>query len=241
MEVLDFSRSFVTFFTRPEQGGNIARIQVDATCTISTPGKGSEVFYLIAPCRGERMYQAGQLFQMPNYEFCGIFTEREVVILRTHWTSEREQPEYARVSDRFDRVEIRPRTMPAAQIGDRGDIVTATLRNRRLVVRTTLEDAESGSSAILEYPVKTMNVTPHHAQWQIDTGPLIVPRFDSVAERAIESFDMAHVVSCNFEKAEFILRLPQIVGEQGREPVRVTDYSQLLFADAAHRFYAEVD
>lgn len=241
MGVLDFNRSFVTFFTKPGQGSNIARIQIDATCTISWPDGRAETFYLIAPCRSEHMYLEGQLFQMPNYEFSGIFTEQEVLFLRTHWTSDREQPEYALVPDRFDRVEIRTRTMDADELVENPEIVDATLANRRLVVRTTINYARPGIVAQLEYPVKTMNVTKDPDQWQIDTGPLILPRVDPQGDRAIEWFDVAHIVSCDFEKAEFVLRKPHVVGELNGGPVSVTDYSQLVFAPAQHRFWAEAD
>ena len=241
MGVLDFSRSFVTFFTKPHQGGNIARIQVDATCTISWPDGHAKTYYLIAPCRSEHMYLDGQLFQMPNYEFSGIFTEEEAVILRTHWTSDREQPEVVKVRDRFDRVEVRTRTMQAESLADTSAVVDATLDNRRLVVRTNLTYARLGIVAQLEYPVKTMNVTEDPDQWQIDTGPLILPRVDAEGDDPISWFDVAHVVSCDFEKAEFVLRRPQELGERDGKPLFVTDYSQLVFAPGQHQFWAETD
>jgi hypothetical protein len=234
--VPDFSRSFVTFFANLGQGSNIARIQVDATCTLTAADGESETFYLIAPCRSERMYFEGQLFQMPNYEFCGIFTEREVALIRTQWTSENERVEYALVADRFDRVEIRTREMLATPLDSPAEIVAATLANRRLVVQTTL-DLTGGVTAQLEYPVKTMNVTEDPLQWQIDTGPIIVPNPDSVEPHAIQRFDIAHIVSCSFDKAEFVLRRPHDVGSG----IQVTDYTTLSFHEARHRFWAETD
>ena len=65
MHLIDFANSYMTWF--PHDGGNIARIQLDAACTISDAGTGtSETFYLIAPCRAERMYLDTPLFQLPN-------------------------------------------------------------------------------------------------------------------------------------------------------------------------------
>src|SRR5262245_55326694 len=53
-----------------DPAGNVARIQLDAACTLTDGGTGtSETFYLIVPCRSERMYADGPLYQMPNYEF----------------------------------------------------------------------------------------------------------------------------------------------------------------------------
>ncbi|HET8524052.1 MAG TPA: hypothetical protein VFL82_12525 [Thermomicrobiales bacterium] len=226
MQVVDFANSYVTFFTKAHQGENIARIQIDAVCTLVEDNGAEETFYLIAPCRSERMYRDDQLFQMPNYEFSGIFTNDECVILRTHWTSEREQPEYGRNTDRFDHVAIDIRHHAQAEpLADRSAIVEATLANRPLVARTRITRPDGKGHALLEYPIKTMNVTRNPAQYQVDTGPLIVPNFESDAQRTIERFDVAHVVYHTFDQAEFVLRRPLVVGEHEGAAVSVTDYS----------------
>jgi hypothetical protein len=233
--VPDFSRSFVTFFASATQGNNIARIQIDATCTITRDGHLAETYCLIAPCRSEMMYRDGPLFQMPNYEFCGIFTQHEVALIRTHWTSEHEQREYARVSDRFDRVDIHISDLAAEQIESPASIVDATLANRRIVTRTTI-DLDDGAVATLDYPVKTMNVTRDPLRWQIDTGPVIVPGPATGAGHDIGRFDIAYVASCDPGKAEWILRRPHPVGPG----IAVTDYSEIVIGQARHAFWAEV-
>ncbi len=239
--VLDFTRSYVTFFTTPAQGGNIARIQVDATCSVDGWGDNGQPgrFHLIAPCRSEHMYLDGQLFQMPNYEFCGIFTDDDLVLLRTHWTSDQESPEIARATDRFDQVAIDRVDMHAERLFTTEDIVDATLANRRLVARTRLTDPGSGSTAVLEYPIKTMNVTTSPLQFQVDTGPIIVPRFDAAEQPPIGRFDIAHIVYCAEDRAEFILRRPHDVGQRDGRPVQVTDYSELRFETADNEIWGE--
>jgi hypothetical protein len=232
----------MTFFTKPHQGGNIARIQLDATCTVDGWGDSgeAETFHLIAPCRSERMYADGSLFQMPNYEFCGIFTESQVSLIRTHWTSDREQPDIHGVTDRFDRVAIDLVEMDAELLASESDIVAATLANRRLVARTTLRDEETGASASLAYPIKTMNVTQNPDRFQVDTGPLIVPLFESDAAEPIARFAIAHVVYWTFDTAEFVLRRPQTVGERDGQPVEVTDYTEIRITSASHEIWGEV-
>src|SRR4051794_25279467 len=77
------------------RAGNVARIQLAAACPVPDAATGaSEPFYLIVPCRSERMYADGALYQMPNYEFGGIWSEGGLLILRTHWTSARDGREY---------------------------------------------------------------------------------------------------------------------------------------------------
>lgn len=241
MTAIDFARSFMTWVPQGPDG-NIARIQLDAACTIANSSTGSaETFYLIAPCRSERMYLDSPLFQMPNYEFCGIWSEFEMLILRTHWVSERDHREYGGYGERPSRFrgvrldvrafqEAEPLTAPES-------IVEATLANRPLIARTELRDANSGQIAVLDYPIKTMNVARHPDRFQIDTGPLIVPDFASTALHPIERFDVAHVVYNTLDRAEFILRRPTPIS-QGNPPVHTTDYSVVRILPAHATLFA---
>jgi len=226
VDVIDFAHSYMTFFGRDK--GNIARILLDAACTVTDERSGeSETFYLIVPCRSERMYRDdGQLFQLPNYEFCGIFAEDECLLMRTHWVSERDDREYGRNDERFAEVKLDIRRRAARELADAAKIVEVTLANRSLVARTALRDDATGRSAVIEYPVKTMNVLRSGPRFQVDTGPILVPDFASTAPRAIERFDIAHVVYHRHDTAEFVLRRPQAVGV-GTGAVAVTDYTAI--------------
>ena len=140
---------------------------------------------------------------MPNYEFSGIWSREEFLLIRTHWVSERDNRMYGVIREHWDDVHLDIRHFPQAEeLPDRGSIVTATLANRPLIARTELYDEGGRQRAVLEYPVRTMNVLPVQAegiprdppQFQVDTGPLIVPDFGSTAEHQIERFDMGYVV-----------------------------------------------
>lgn len=236
MGVVDFDHSYMTFFGRDR--GNIARIRLDAACTLHDGRSGeSRDFYLIAPCRSERMYLDSQLFQMPNYEFGGIFAADECLLIRTHWNSARDNREYGRNTERFDRVELDIRTHPAASaLADDRAIYEATLANESLIARTELYDEASGTRATLEYPIKTMNVLPAGPRFQVDTGPLLLPDFSSTAARLIERFDLAHVVYHRFDQAEFVLRRPvAVAGEAGPA---VTDYSVIQTFPARNTIFS---
>ena len=113
------------------------------------------------------------------------------------------------------------------ELVDRQAVVDATLEKKPLVSRTELADEASGMRAMLEYPVKTMNVLKSPARYQVDTGPIIVPDFASTADLAIARFDLAHVVYNLFDQGELILRKPIAVGE-GPSRISVTDYSHRI-------------
>ena len=244
MTAIDFANSYMTWFG----AGNHARIQLDAACTIVDEQAGTEeTFYLIAPCRSERCYMDDPLFTMPNYEFSGIWSREEFLLIRTHWVSERDIRQYGVIREHWDDVHLDIRRFPQAeQLPDRAAIVTATLANRPLVARTELRDEAGRQRAVLEYPVRTMNVLPVKAervprappQFQVDTGPLIVPGFDSTADRQIERFDMGYVVYQDFDQAEFILRRPVPVPSPEQPATETTDYSAVRIVPARNTILA---
>jgi len=232
MNAIDFANSYMTWFPH-EPSGNIARIQLDAACTLMDETTGARAqFYLIAPCRAERMYLDTPLFQLPNYEFCGIWSADEFLIIRTAWVSERDNRQYGLGRERWRDIRLDIRTFAhSAVLTDDAAIVKATLENRALTARTELVDAASGRRALLEYPVKTMNVMAEPPRFQVDTGPLILPNFEVAVTHPIESFEMAHVVYNGMDKAEFILRKPT-------PDSTATDYSTVQIVPARNELLA---
>ena len=85
MDICDFSRSFITFVGK--RFTNSARIQVESRCEL-TDGQGQSLgeFFLVASCKSEETYAAENLFKVPNYDFCAIFSADEYQIIRTHIT-----------------------------------------------------------------------------------------------------------------------------------------------------------
>ncbi|MAG36525.1 MAG: hypothetical protein CL878_09830 [Dehalococcoidia bacterium] len=236
MTATDFANSYMTWFG-PR---NNARIQLDAACTITNEASGQErTFYLIAPCRSESCYVDGQLFKMPNYEFCGIWSEDDFLTIRTHWVSERDNRVYGVNREHWEEMHLDIRHFDQAEeLPDRAEIVAATFANRPLIARTELRDETSRQRAVLEYPVKTMNVLPDPPQFQVDTGPLIVPDFGSTAEHLIECLQMAYVVYQDFAQAEFILRQPVVVPSAEQPATETTDYSVIQTVPARNAILA---
>ena len=237
MSAVDFANSYMTFFGAA--GGNIARIQLDAACTIVDEAtQHSTTYYLIAPCRSERMYLDIQLSQMPNYEFGGIFTDDVCLLIRTHWVSERDNREYAVNRVRFQDVHLDVRHFSKSQrLATNQEIVEATLANRPLVGQTELSDEAHGLRAMLTYPVKTMNVLTSPPRFQVDTGPLLWPDFASTQALPIERFEVAHLLYNTFDKAEFILRKPTPIPEVGEPVAMTTDYSAIEIVPAQHTIW----
>ena len=248
--MIDFANSYMTWFG--DSGGSISRIAIEAACTLVDDAGREDDYYLIAPCRAEHTHSDGQLIVMPNYDFRGIFGHTDHRLLRKHWVSDpdylddagllttggRVLDEVGRHADRWADLRLDIGRFDAfTELADPQSVVAATLDNRTLVATTELVDEASGVRAVLEYPVKTMNVLESPARYQIDTGPIIVPDFASTAEPAIARFDLAHVVYNLSDRGELILRKPISVGE-GASRTTVTDYSHRIEYAGRNRLFA---
>ena len=208
---MDFSRSFVTFVTRGR--GNNARIQVEARCVLKDTEKGTnEEYFLLASCKSEDTYGQGDLFTKPNYDFSAIFSRKDYRLIRQHASASNNNPSVGAIPDFFDDVvfHIQPAGQPQV-LGRSGDIVQATLKNRILVGRTELTLKDGKIQAILDYPIKTINVSDQKTLFQVDTGPLLYPNLDSPHTRTIEAFEHAFLAYKTFDRAEFISLQPTFI------------------------------
>ena len=96
-----------------------------------------------------------------------------------------------------------------------------------MVSRTTIQGGRQGLTAVLEYPVNTMNVVDGPMRFQVDTGPLIVPNFNIKAARPIECLEVGYVVYNRFDEAEFTVRKPVPIMDGPKPLFFRTDYSEL--------------
>ena len=221
MSAIDFSRSYMRWYGEV----NNVRILIDAACTLTYDSTGRpESYYLIAPCRAENTHGDSKLITTPGYEFCGIWGPEDKRILRFAWTSDRDDSQYG---PRTDTLEIR-RFEDARLLPDADAVFRAAMESSApMVSRTTIRNERRGLTAVLEYPVNTMNVVDGPMRFQVDTGPLIVPNFNIMAARPIESLEVAYVVYNRFDEAEFTVRKPIPIMDGDRPLFFRTDYSEL--------------
>ena len=210
--------------------GNKARIQLEAIADVIDEETGaSEQFVLIAPCRAEWVYAEKQLFQIPSRDYRNIYSLTEERRMGRAITYGGESHRGHPVSDTFQSLEIDIVRFPQGRVLDTPAAVNeATGNNVPLIGRTEIREEARRKRYVLEYPIKTMNFRPENSSFQVDTGPLLVPDFDSGEPRTIDRLEMAHVVYNRLDYAEFILRRPTPINdEQGRELTRVLHYSEV--------------
>lgn len=210
----DFSNSYVRFTTKNKE--NTARLQTESRCEFIDKQNHSEEFFLVASCKSETVYVPKNLFIIPNYDFCGIFSERDFLIFRTyafHKPDRKSEHDVGQVKDRFLEVRLDIKRITQAQVlNEEEQVIKATLGNRPLIGRTEIMDENNQIRAILEYPIKTMNVNREKNVFQVDTGPIPLPDLTSKHNRKIERFRLAYVAYNTFDVSEFVIQQPTPIG-----------------------------
>ena len=236
MDVIDFGRSFCTFVS-PR---NRARLQVESQLEMIDDGTGaSEVYLLYASCKAEDTYAAECLFLEPNYDFCGIFSASaaDYSIIRVHATHQ-DNLETGRVADRFSGLDVHLTRADAQPLATTEAIIAATLRGDPLVARVELAAPDRPLRAVVDCPVKTMNVNPDTGMFQVDTGPMLYPDFTHAAERPIEWLQQAYVAFNRPDRVEFIIQAPTPVVQDGRELCQVTHYSRIAVHESTNTIFS---
>lgn len=214
LKVCDFSNSYITFTTPRKE--NTARLQTESRCEFIDKQSHTEEFFLVASCKSETVYVPKNLFKVPNYDFCGIFSGQDFLIFRTyayHEPDRKREYDAGLVKDRFLEVHHTiKRTTQTEVLKEEKRIIKATLSNQPLIGRTEIMDEGNQIRAILEYPIKTMNVNQEKNVFQVDTGPVPLPDFTSKHERKTEWFRLAYVAYNTFNVSEFVVQQPTPIG-----------------------------
>ena len=235
MKSCDFARSFITFVLKGR--ANNARIQVEARCElIDTKTGEAEHYYLVASCKGEDTYGAGRLFLVPSYDFCMVYSSSDFLIIRTHANAERDNTSTGAIKERFEDVKFHITLVDADVLPDSKAVVAATLANRAINGRTEVADPSGRYRAVIEFPVKTMNVNDIRRAYQVDTGPILLPDFTSAKARMVERFVLAFVAYNGPDEAWFVIQEPTAVAE-GR-PEKVSAYSRVVAMKARNSVLA---
>jgi hypothetical protein len=118
------------------------------------------------------------------------------------------------------------------------DIQEATMLGLSLVSQTGIKDAETGLQAIIECPVKTMNISPERRMFQVDTGPLCFPDLSKRYDPQIDCLSLAFVAFNSESSADFIVEQPTGVVRGGTEICSIYHYSNPFSLEAHNVIYS---
>ncbi len=235
MLIYDYSRSFVTFTTRGR--GNNARLQIESVCNLTDKTSGQTTEYVFfASCKSEDTFAKSNLFYEDNYDFCGIFASEEYAIFRTKSTHTDGFRETGLWKNRFENVHFQLVKQTGHMLETPADIVQSTLKGIPIIGR--VEIGNESFSAVLEFPIKTMNVNDIQNLYQIDTGPIAFPDFDITPTHPIERLSPAYVAYNAPHFADFVIQQPLAIHANSRETIQVTHYSKRVSLPAQTHVFA---
>lgn len=222
--MLDFRRSTFTWKSNPWQpdgyykypGGFVGtpgqvyqvRFNLEATCTIRDQRSGQQTeLFVGAPCRHEYTIASRNLFQIPSKEFRFAWSRAWQLAIAARPSDEAEEVTVARLDQAFQTHKTDLRSYDdVTELDNVAQICAATLAGDLLNARSTYVDGERDLAVSIEYPVNLINVNPEADEFQVCTGPVILPDLATWDGNEVKRVFLAHVAFTAFDHVEFILQ-----------------------------------
>ncbi len=213
-----------TISTKPVFAVNNVRIQLECRLTMTERQSGqTHTFVMGASCKTERVGAQHNLFTRPNADFIPVFSAEEFMIIKTYARmgtkvkryppskGVQPNPQWGSRDEIFDSSEVSVHECPAEVLSSSREIVEAAFAGDPLVART--EITQGPYVAVLEYPIKTININERKWFYQTDNGPVLLPDFSRDPASLIKGFQLAYAAFNCPDWTEFIVRKPTEVGD----------------------------
>ena len=116
-------------------------------------------------------------------------------------------------------------------LGTPDEIFEALDAGKLMLGQTELRNPETGRTAVIEYPIKTINWHRDQKIWQVDTGPLLLPDLSVPAEEWSATIQLAYIVFNVPEWADFVVEQITPITEGEQEVAQVYHYSGIVHKD----------
>ncbi|MDP6553518.1 MAG: hypothetical protein QGG71_02565 [Pirellulaceae bacterium] len=254
--IIDFSQSFLTFRIdtlkkppttashKPPFTLNNARIQIECRCRVTDKQTGNtQTFVMGANCKTERVGVERDIWTEPNADFVPVFSDDGFMHIKTyasagvavdlypHGSGPQSDRQTGQISDAFDDVRIDVVQRQGVALNTAEEIVAATLANQSLVACSTIHSARC--TAVIEYPIKTINANERDMIYQTDTGPVLLPDLDGPAESMLSRLEMAFAAFNSPDWIEFLVRVSTTIASGANvyhyaTPVRLDCQNQIF-------------
>jgi hypothetical protein len=237
LPLIDYGRCFV----QGKAKWNRVRFEIESRARILDDQTGTyEDFYQCASCKAEQTFAARDLFSSPNnFDFLVVFGDVNNIQFRrtAHFN-----PEYRQViktnkmweGHLVNRREPRTsRVLPTTEA-----IRQATHEGLRLVAQTEIANPALGLRAIVDFPIKTMNIHDGKDLYQVDTGPVAYPDLSQRYTRLVDSISLAFVAFYQPSIADFIIEDETPIEYFGREVTRVHHYARTVSVPVRNQIFA---
>lgn len=237
MTPLDYSKTYL-LGTNPE---NEVRFWVESRTRVIDERSGKvEDFLQCASCKSEDTFAERNLFLEDNYDFLPIFgPEYGLIFRRKAWLN----PNYRsclKTTEMFGAPAQHLREFTSYKnLSTTEEIIRFTHAFYPVVAQTEIRNDETGLRAIIEYPVKTLNIRRLDNAYQIDTGPVVYPDLGERHERLVDSISLAFVAFNAAHFADFIVEeSTPIRNNRKTVETHVYHYSRRISLTACNRLYA---
>lgn len=207
------------FVGEPGQAYQV-RFHLEAACTVEDLDTGKKTdLYLGAPCRTEYTIARRNLFQIPSDEWRMAFSRSLSIPISRRPSTEPAETRGAPLEKQFQAHVIDIRHYGTEEtLANARDVVQATLdrdlMNGRIAYRESGQTGQQGQQGqparnlkvTLEFPVDLININEEDAEFQVCTGPVILPDLETWDGGEVHRVFLADAAITSFDHAEFILR-----------------------------------
>ena len=230
MHPLDYGLSFLHGTAK----WNSVRFWVESRTRIIDEKTGRvEDFLQCASCKSEDTFAKQNLFYKDNYDFLPIFGPTHGVIFRRKASLNPNYRQVREAKDMWDSPKLQ--LAPAKKVEllpTTAAIRKATHAGFPLVAQTEFSNTETALRAIIEFPVKTMNVHDEKDLYQVDTGPVAFPDLALRHANHAESLSLAFVAFNAPGFADFVIEDETPVNQ-----TRIHHYSRMHSQPSQNRLY----
>lgn len=236
MNCLDYGTSFLC----NPAAFNSVRFWIESRTTIFDDQGGTAVeFYQCASCKSENTFGEKDLLYEDNYDFLPIFGGDNLLIFRRKARLNENYRQVTRAEEVWGQPILKLREGRQVMLLEAWEeIRDTTAAGVPIVSQTEFENSGTGLRAVIECPVKTMNISIDKRMYQVDTGPVAFPDLTKRYERLIECLSLAFVVFNAPDFADFVVEQPTPVVEDGVEKCRIYHYSNPFSLPARNRLLA---
>lgn len=182
------------------------RFNLESRCQVVEDATGNSAdFFLGSPCRSEYTIARRNLFQVPSSEYRMVFSRKSSLRVARRPSNESEPGSITSLAEDFQDYSIDIRTYDKTEdLQTLQAIVGATLNNDVMSAFSTYRDR--GFTVTVEYPVNLININPEAPQFQVCTGPVLLPDLATWNGEEVERVFLADVAISALDWVEFILR-----------------------------------
>jgi len=233
---LDYGLSFIC----NAASFNTVRFWVESKTTFIDEQSGkTTAFYQCGSCKSENTFAESDLFKEDNYDFMPILGDGEWLIYRrTPGVSENYRQVTPTENVWGDPIMKLREGKKVTALETWEQIRDSTAEAVPLVSQTELKNEDLGLRAIIECPIKTMNVSLDDKLYQVDTGPIVYPDLTKRYENPIDSLSLAFVAFNAPNFADFVVEQPTPVMKEEPEACQTYHYSKPFSLPATNRVLA---